>query len=711
MRSKLEFEAKIVSFSTALILLAGYSILFDFWGFAQFFLAIGIFLLLLVAFKGFMLRQFLGIHLIFVALVAGIFLAFPLDPHYAPLVLVLIASLIAFRAKTVTFLPSLSGLLGLFSLQSINMDLLSRGIGALSVRLAALISVKCAIDDVGYLHVYFSRARLPMFIDQIKILLQLYVSILVGQLVLLCLLDTRKRNILKHIFLAVFFTILMPTITLVYLIQAPSTAFFIPDEWWALLLPLTYALLLSSFTPDARLVIKISSPTIPFRIKRKLPNKIGRISKKVVRNATGGLLIIFFVLSLLFYIPFEVRHDPVVIIDESHSEWEPTWTDYMETYAKDPVSGTNNYFGLLNILSSIYDCTLIVDKLEKQPAVRSVKTILSKEISIQMLENMTEGRRGVLILKCVTKEYSKSEIDTILTFVAKGNGLILISDHTDIYGMGTYLNPIAEQLGYRFLPSAILDIYSETRGMVTQKNEFPTFISRFLTGDYFWETGCSLEKLTSSSPTLFEVRSHISCFAQWRNETSAFFLNRQTTEEIKLNSNFQAHLIFSAVKYGHGKVILMSDSTPFNNGLIGYGEHAQLFMGMIEYTASENNFDRSLFLILMLGITSLLIILNRKKASEMIILLIVLVLLSCSLAYRFSPYFIQFPRLKTEPRAAAIIMPENYYEYYFLGSLNVSKIMDKYFRQNLTAILFPGPPPNEWLQICARTEKFVDIYS
>ena len=307
----------------------------------------------------------------------------------------------------------------------------------------------------------------------------------------------------------------------------------------------------------------------------------------------------------------------------------------------------------------------------------------------------------------MSKEYSDPEIDAVLRFVAKGNGLILISEHTDLYGMGTHLNSIADRLGYRFLPSAIRDIYSETRGMVTRKSEFPIFISRFLTGDYLWETGCSLEKLTSNSASQFEVRSHISCFAQWRNETSAFYLSRLITEEVKLNSKFQRHLIFSALKYGDGRVVLMTHSTPFNNGIIGFGEHAQFFVGMIEYTASEANFDKSFIPFLMLATASLIIILNRTKIPGMIILLIALILISSNLARQLAPYTIQFPELKTEPRAIAILMPEDYYEDYFSGTLDVNEIMDKYFKQNLTAILFPRPPPSEWLQICARTEKFI----
>jgi hypothetical protein len=49
------------------------------------------------------------------------------------------------------------------------------------------------------------------------------------------------------------------------------------------------------------------------------------------------------------------------------------------------------------------------------------------------------------------------------------------------------------------------------------------------------------------------------------------------------------------------------------------------------------------------------------------------------------------PELKTEPKATGILMGEDYYDLYFSAALEVDKIMDEYFRQNLTVILLsPG---------------------
>ena len=85
--------------------------------------------------------------------------------------------------------------------------------------------------------------------------------------------------------------------------------------------------------------------------------------------------------------------------------------------------------------------------------------ITSERITSEVLDRATQGKKGVLILKCVTSAYREEEINAILEFVGKGNGLILIGEHTDLYGMVTNLNPICEKLGYHMLPSALQDIY------------------------------------------------------------------------------------------------------------------------------------------------------------------------------------------------------------------------------------------------------------
>jgi hypothetical protein len=610
----MEFEAKITSFATGLLILASYMILFDLWDYTGFLIVVSSILLLLVAFRDFQFKKIIVINIIFALLLSLFFLKYLGNWIYIPLVAVLILCVIAFNAKLETFLPPLAGVL---SLQFINPEFLMKGINAIFLNLTPIFGIRGAIDQLGYLHLYYTRIHLPIFVDGIKILLPFYFAIFVAQVVLLIL-------------------ILMNT------------------NWKTALKGLPIAVILPFF----------------FSIS----------------------------LAVVYYTPLETRSDPVVIIDEYHSEWEPTWTDYIEAYEEDPVSGVNNYYGLLHLLSSLYDVTLIIDRPEKVPAVSPVKTVLVDEISLQTLKDIAQGREAVLILKCVTKPYSKAECEAIMQFLAEGNGLILIGEHTNLYDMGTNLNPFAEQLGYRYLATGIQDIYSESRGTITQRGEFPALIARYLTGGFLWETGCGLEKLDGKG-SLFEVRSRPSCFAHYENETARVF-----TEEIKLNCEFQQFLIVAGVKYGEGKAIVWTDSTPFNNGLVGFGEHAQLFISMIEYTGAKDSFNKTFLPFLLLTIALLAIALNRKRPIKVVVVIAILLLLAFNLSYPLAHYTTQFPELKTEPKAIGIIMGEDYYDLYFSAALDVSEIMDEYFRQNLTVILFPEPS-EDWFRVCSAVKE------
>ncbi len=56
----------------------------------------------------------------------------------------------------------------------------------------------------------------------------------------------------------------------------------------------------------------------------------------------------------------------------------------------------------------------------------------------------------VLILKIPTREYTDDEVEAIVRFVKNGGGLMLIGEHTDVFGSGTYLNKVAKHFGFSY---------------------------------------------------------------------------------------------------------------------------------------------------------------------------------------------------------------------------------------------------------------------
>ena len=678
----MEFESKIASFAGGLFLMGSYMVLFNLWEYSGFLLVLSSMLLLLVAFSDHRPGKAEAIGLLVAASLSIFFLKEFDNITYIPMIILLCFALVALSAKPEAFLPPLAGLL---SMQFIDTSFLIRGFSLLFSKLAPLFAIRYEINELNYVILYHSRTELPIAIDDVKLLLPFYLALVISQLTLLALLKINKNVLMKFALFSIAVSLLFVILSMKNLITSPSTAFFIPDSMQALALPLTCIALFSGVFPQARIN----------------KHKIRAFNSSKI---TAPLLIIFFIAALLYFTPVTNNSDPLLIIDESHSEWEPSWTDYTNTFEKDPISGVNNYFGLLNILSSLYNVTLIIDRPEKLPAISSVHTVLSKDLSYSMLKNTSQGKKAVLVLKCATRPYSKSEAKAVTKFLEEGNGLLLISEHTDVYGQAINLNPVAELVGYRFLPTGVQDIYTDSRGSVTEKDEFPALISRYLTGDLVWETSNSLERLDGRN-VLFELVTRPSFFSHYRNETSAFFLTREFTEEIKLNSPFARHLLMAGIKYGEGKAVLFTDSTQFNNGVIGFGDHAQLFIGLIEYVAQADRFNKMFAAILMLAIASILLALNRRNPAAIILVGCLLLLIAFAGSYSLSYHTTDFPDLKSNPKIVALKADENYIDDYFSGSMDVEKLMDKYLRQNQTAVIIEKPS-DEWIRISSRSENF-----
>lgn len=684
----MEFESKVTGFATGLLLLGSYIMLFDLWDYSGFMVALSSALLLLVAFRD---HVFGRSDLLGFALAGVIALAFYRDLvniTFLPLVVVLALSLFAINAHAEAFIPSMAGLL---ILQFLNPAFLLKGLNIVFVSLSPLLKVSYEINDLGYMVLYHTKTHLPILMDEVKLLLPFYAALMVGGLALLAILEDDRKSLMRNALIIAVIPFLFIILTLQSMLYGPATSNFLPDNLQSLALPFACILLMSILIPGAT-------------IRRLQEGGLGALADM---KFTLPLLGAFFILGLFYYTPITAGTDPIIIIDESNSEWEPFWTDYLQTYKMDPVSGTNNYHGMLSILASLYDVAMTVDRPEKQPAVSSVKAVQIDELSLDTLKEIAGDRKAVLVIKCLTSPYNQSEIDAITNFTAEGNGLLLIGEHTDIYGMCTYLNPISEQMGYRFLPTGVQDIYTDTRGSITQKGELPPLMARYMTGDQVWETSASMEKLKNARP-LFEVITRPSYFAHYRNETSAFFLTREFTEEIKLNSQFARHLVLAGTDYGKGRVVLFTDSTDFNNGIVGFGNHAPLFMSMVEYVSQEERYNKALVPLLILIVALAVVLINRRNALNALVVLSILLLLSFNLSYPLSHYTTSFPELKGEPKIVLLESDQHYVEEHLSGMYDMEKLMDKYFQENLTALIMASPP-QEWIGISSRVESLKDV--
>ncbi|MEZ6132692.1 MAG: DUF4350 domain-containing protein [Planctomycetaceae bacterium] len=307
-----------------------------------------------------------------------------------------------------------------------------------------------------------------------------------------------------------------------------------------------------------------------------------------------------------------------VLIDESHSKWErsdlPTNAEFFGT------KSTYNYGFLREILGKHYR------------AVRTNRAVLSRD---------TLSDCDVLVLKTPTRPYSRSEIQAVHSFVESGGGVWLIGDHTNIFGMNTYLNQICEEWGFTFSANSlnVVSGYYEDRVRLPNvdqlhpkcgKRGYELLYSRpCLNHPIIGRnipyctilTSCSLKShLLASAVNISEaVYSDDPLFG-----SNTFFGNHQRSAEENYGSFYQA----LSAKSGYGRVAAWSDSTLFSNFSMCMPGVPELSLGYVEWLNRKNSFRSSwlkffqLSLLLTLALVGFAILVAPERALAFALMII-----------------------------------------------------------------------------------------
>jgi hypothetical protein len=123
--------------------------------------------------------------------------------------------------------------------------------------------------------------------------------------------------------------------------------------------------------------------------------------------------------------------------------------------------------------------------------------------------------------------------------------------------------------------------------------------------------------------------------------------------------------------------------------------------------ASAERVNEMFIAMLLIAIAFVLIALNRRNPASTILIIFLILLISFASSYSLAHYTTQFPDLKNEPTTVALTGDDSYIDDYFSGLMDPEKLMDRYFRQNQTAIIF-AEPSTEWFRICSRVENLKD---
>ena len=261
-----------------------------------------------------------------------------------------------------------------------------------------------------------------------------------------------------------------------------------------------------------------------------------------------------------------------ILIDEYHSDWEDTTIELnTEDYG---LLSTYNYYSWTEWLKNFY----------------TVSQNQNNSLSIELL-----NKYDVLILKCPTNSYSADEIYAVVQFVEQGGGLLLIGDHTDVFGMNTFLNQIATQFGIYFNSDATYELGTGKMSTYQPPHLFPHPVVQHLSSFSFM-TSCTVQAPLLSESIIVGNRL---INEPGTYSTENFFRPSINSPE----SEYGFLLQVAATKYDKGRVIAFSDSTVLSSFSVFTDGYQNFTLSALDYLNRSNHYN---YLNLMFAILTIL---------------------------------------------------------------------------------------------------------
>ncbi len=243
--------------------------------------------------------------------------------------------------------------------------------------------------------------------------------------------------------------------------------------------------------------------------------------------------------------------DGRVVIDETHANWE--WTHLPFDTTSVGIHAEYNYRCFYEYVNRHYSVSLCTAGLT------------------EALLDTTD----ILIIKTPTEPYSPEEIEAIVRFVRCGGGLALIGDHTNLFGMSTYLNEIATRFGMRFRYDDIFDLVTTglTAFSPSRLSQHPSVraLNRFT-----FLTSCSIQAPPFIDPIM--VGSGLGS-----EDVDYSHPNFFGNIVFDLCDRFGLLLQAAARRFGEGRILLFTDSTCFSNFCLFDDGKPELVSGMLDY--------------------------------------------------------------------------------------------------------------------------------
>ncbi len=313
----------------------------------------------------------------------------------------------------------------------------------------------------------------------------------------------------------------------------------------------------------------------------------------------------------IFSFTFAVCYDPIgtrkprgrIIVDEYHTRWEPTQIPFdTNVYGHD--SGYN-YAAIYDYSSRFYDVSRLLEPgvldcrdprstavmqasdnrlgngktstAATRPGVPSPNTTAAPAIDDRLLDNC-----DIFILKCPTVRLYPDEIESLRKFVQNGGGLLLIGEHTDVFGLGTNVNDVARPFGFQFRYDILFNIdEAHPFDYLYNKPLIPHPIVQWMPPLDF-EGPCTIEPTGGSGHAVMLAVGQ-------RGEPAHYYAsNFMPPPEDRADSRYGAWVVLWSTKYGKGRVVAHADSTQWSNFSAFEAGKPESWIGMVEWLNHEN---------------------------------------------------------------------------------------------------------------------------
>ena len=250
-----------------------------------------------------------------------------------------------------------------------------------------------------------------------------------------------------------------------------------------------------------------------------------------------------------------------VLVVERHSQWEPTLRPYDTTWYGEP-SGYN-YRVIYDFCSHFFQMGRI---LESEP------------ITDDRLQEC-----DILIIKTPTAPYQPEEIEAVQRFVARGGGLLLIGDHTNVFRSSTYLNAICRAMGFTFRNDLLFCIGSPYEQAYRRPWPVHPAVQHVEKMDF--AVSCSVD------PGRSWGRAAIRSTGLWSLPAAYQSSNYHPQAEYLPHLRAGAFVQLWAATHGQGRVLAFTDSTIFSNFCIFQPGKAELFLNMLQWLNHTSPLD------------------------------------------------------------------------------------------------------------------------